>query len=280
MKIFLHPLQVATLLTLFSCRATPPPVPAEPPTQLAVSPAIQTAEVAPVRPPDVVAPAVSKPRMVKVSVSGITIEAVLFDSRTHKLFVADQPQGPGSRFADGRAAAAELGGIAAINASFFTPKGEPLGLVVSGGKRIGSLNRASSLGSGFYVDDGRPSLIRRSKFNGSAVIEAVQAGPFLVEKRRGVSGLSNQSPRARSFIATDGGYRWLIARTGACSLSQLASALENQSLAGTKIQDALNLDGGRSSELFVASTIEPGSVLRRPFWNSAVRNYLILVPRR
>lgn len=196
-----------------------------------------------------------------------------FDSRTQRLVVADQEGGPGSKWADAETAAGAYGGLAAINAGFFTPEGKPLGLVVSGGQRRGSLNR-SSLGAGFYAGGSSPALLRRER--GGSGPEVLQTGPFLVESGKASGGLSPKSSTARSFIAWDGGSGWVLARTGGCSLAELAQALVGAELGGVKIHSALNLDGGRSSDLWISSTVAGGPVRERPLWNKPVRNFLVL----
>ncbi len=221
---------------------------------------------------------VREPRFVRTSISGVSIEAVVFDARSHTLRVADQPGGPGSRWADSREAGTALGGLAAVNGGFFTPEGDPLGRVVAGGKPIGSVNRASSLGAGWFLEkNGRPALARRDAFQGAR--EALQSGPFLVEHGKAVGGLSEKQSSARTFVATNGASGWVIARTGACSLSQLAGALAGTDLGGVRIQTALNLDGGRSSEIWVSPEITGGPAFSRPIWNKPVRNFLVLRPR-
>lgn len=244
------------------------------------APAPESAAPAPASPETPARPSgpVRAPRFLRIKLSGISMEALVFDSRTQRMIVADQPGGPASRWPDARAAGRALGGIAAINGGFFTPEGDPLGRVVSTGKPTGSINRASSLGSGFYVEaEAGPALSRREAFSGGR--EALQTGPFLVEKGRRVGGLSSKSSSARSFVATDGRYGWIVARTGACSLAQLADALETASIGGLTVENALNLDGGRSSEIWVSGTVQGGSVFTRPLWNKPVRNFLIIKDR-
>lgn len=209
--------------------------------------------------------------------SGIPITAVTFDSRSHRLVVADQPGGPGSVWPDAAAAARSRNGIAAANGGFFTPEGTPLGLVIGEGKRSGSLNRASSLGAGLFVDDGSPALVRRD--SGRSGADLLQSGPFLVESGRAVTGLSPESSTARTFIGWDGGTGWFIARSGACSLADLAKAVEGARIGGVACRVVLNLDGGRSSDLWAGSTIPGGPLHQRPFWNKPVRNFLVLIPR-
>ena len=221
-------------------------------------------------------PTAQPARLVRTRLAGIEMEAVVFDSRRDHLVIRDQPEGPGSLYADSRAAG--RGSLAAINASFFTPEGGPLGLVVSSGKSVGSVNHASSLGSGFFQEkSGTLSLIRRGRF--TSADEAIQAGPFLVENGRPTRGLSSDVATARSFVATDGRNGWIIARSGACSLAQLSEALGGSQIGGVTIQAALNLDGGRSSELWVSDAVEGGPSYTRPFWNKPVRNFLLLQAR-
>jgi len=219
-----------------------------------------------------------EPRLVRTQRHGIEIEAVAFDARSHRLVIADQPGGPGSRWADAAAAGRAMGGLASANAGFFTPEGKPLGLVVVDGRREGAVNRASSLGAGFYVErNGGMDLARRERFGGGD--QALQSGPFLVEAGRAVGGLSERRSSARTFLATDGRSGWILARSGACSLAELARALAGETLAGVRVAHALNLDGGRSSDLWVSDRVAGGPASSRPFWNKPVRNFLVLKPR-
>ncbi len=242
------------------------------PTETAVVP--EVAKAAPPAPPEAPARA---PQVVNTVISGIPIAAVTFDSRTQRLTIADQPGGPGSRWADAEAAAKDLGGIAAVNGGFFTPEGKPLGLLVKGGKLISPPNNSSSLGAGIYAEQDSPVLLRRER--GSDVDEILQSGPFLVENGRDISGLSTESSTARTILGWDGRHGWFIARTGACSLAGLAKALAGADFNGVKVRTVLNLDGGRSSDLWVSSKVPGGPVSQRPFWNKPVRNFLVLIPR-
>lgn len=216
--------------------------------------------------------------------SGIMIEGVAFDSRSEHLVVVDQADGPGSQFADASAAGRAKGGLAAVNAGFFTPTGEPLGLVIAGGKRSGSWNAASSLGSGVWHETpaGKSAITRRGTLGRSAAStmrELIQAGPMLVSEGRAVSGLNSAKQSARTFLLWDGGTRWWLGRASACSLAQLAAAIPHARPAGWPVRHGLNLDGGRSSDLWISGTVKGGPVSRRAPWNRPVRNFLVLMPR-
>ena len=219
------------------------------------------------------------PRYHNVTLQGITMQCVSFDIRSHQLHVLDQPAGPGTLWPTSKEAAQSIGGIAAINAGFFTPEGKPLGVCIANGKRAGATH-PSSLGSGvWYEDQGRSSILRREKSNFRAN-HLLQAGPMLAEKSAPVKGLEAKRQSARSFIAWDGGSLWVIGRTSPCTLSALSAALAGASPAGFPIASALNLDGGRSAELFVSADIPGGGQTVRPFFNNPVRNFLVLKPRQ
>lgn len=198
--------------------------------------------------------------------------------------MVDQAAGPGSQFPDATAAARSQNALAAINGGFFTPEGKPLGLVVSRGRAIGYWNTASSLGSGVWHESttGHTAIHRRQKLGKSATLashEALQAGPVLIENSKAISGLSDRKSAARTLLLWDGNTRWWMGRSSSCTLAALASTLSRQSPAGWPVQTALNLDGGRSSELWISSRVPGGPISTRPLWNRPVRNFLVLKPR-
>lgn len=239
--------------------------------------------------PELSAPAASPavkvpPRIIRTTISGISLTGVEFDSRSHKLAVIDQPGGPGSRFSDAAAAGNSLGALAALNAGFFTPEGAPLGLVVANGKSAGSWNSASSLGSAIWYENhaGISRITRRTQTSPAGISrmsQALQAGPLLVENAAPVAGLEAEKTSARSIVLWDGGTRWMIARTAPCTLAAVSRALATEDPAGWNIATALNLDGGRSSDLWISEKISGGPATERPFWNKPVRNFLALLPR-
>jgi uncharacterized protein YigE (DUF2233 family) len=242
-------------------------------------PAIKVPEIPRIEPTFPPTPT-NPPRVTVREFSGITFEGVAFDSRSHRLIVADQPNGPGSRFADSGSAGRTLGGIAAINAGFFTPEGEPLGLVVASGKTSGSWNTGSSLGSGAWHEStsGILSISRREALGrkgASSMRELIQAGPLLVENGRPVSGLEATKSSVRTLILWDGGTHWWIGRSSPCTLAAMSHALAS----GWPTRQALNLDGGRSSDLWIANSVTGGPLVRRELWNRPVRNFLVLVPK-
>ena len=267
-------LPLSSVLMLAACT----PALVERPPQAA--PAVEAAKPIPPAPSH---PA-EAPALTRRSIGGIGFEGVAFDSRTHRLLVVDQAAGPGSQYATAADAGSRTGGLMAINAGFFTPEGMPLGLVVSSGRREGAWNASSSLGSGLWFEDssGNPAIRRRGDLGKSMALltrELIQAGPMLVENGCAVGGLESQKTSARSVILWDGGSRWWIGRGTPCTLAALAQALAGPGPAGWEVRHALNLDGGRSVDLWVSAAMPGGPAGHRPPWNRAVRNFLVLTTR-
>ncbi len=244
------------------------------------SPAVASASPATPAPPDTTPS--QDPRLSRKSNPGIEFEGVSFDSRSHRLIVIDQPNGPGSTFADAAGVARKHNALAVLNASFFTPEGAPLGLVVSRGSNAGSWNTASSLGSGVFRESSSGTLSISRRSSRAAVAgsrELIQAGPLLIENGSPVSGLDATKPAIRSIILTDGGSRWWIGKTSLCSLSDLSKALASGSPSPWKVRLGLNFDGGRSTDFYVSSHVPGGPLNRRGFMSRPVRNFIALVPR-
>ena len=218
-----------------------------------------------------------------VSSQGITISAVCFDDRKFQLTVADQADGCGSQWMDAKSAAMSCDGYAAINGGFFTPEGKPLGILVASGIKRGSLNQ-SSLGAGIFISSkNKSAIVRREHYAPSSVTHNVenllQAGPILIEHGKPTIGLSDNNARPRSFIAWDGKHHWAIGHIDSSTLAAAARALSETSLIGFKASAVLNLDGGRSSDLWAGPRVPGGAKTHRSFLNKPVRNYLVITSR-
>lgn len=224
----------------------------------------------------------SAPHFARKTIHGILFKGVAFDSRSHRLQVIDQPQGPGSVYGTARDVAVVHDALAAINAGFFTPEGKPLGLVITAGSRSGVWNSASSLGSGIFAESasGQLSISRRSlsdRFDGAR--ELIQVGPLLMNNGKLITRLDQEKLAVRSILITDGNHRWWMGKTSLCTLAALGEALTSASPAAWPARHALNLDGGRSTDLFVSSKITGGPFQLRGILNRPVRNFLLLKAR-
>jgi hypothetical protein len=241
-------------------------------------------ETGPATKPVLPTSAVIPPKTTRSVHSGIAFDGVAFDDRSHRLRVLDQSGGPGSLHPDAASAARSVNGLASVNGGFFTPEGEPLGRVIAAGKRSGSWNSTSSLGSGlWFADTAGYSAIRRrgtlQRADADTMRELLQAGPMLVENGRAVTGLHADKTSARTLILWDGGHRWWIGRTSPATLAQVAQQIASEPVSGWQVRHALNLDGGRSSDLWVSDKVAGGPLAVRPVWNRPVRNFLVLVDR-
>lgn len=253
---------------------------APPPAPLHTRPEARQPPVPPPPPPPPAAQERLPLRYHNTTRDGIRMYVVAFDDRDYLLRVADQPDGVGTRWATAKAAAASHRGVAAVNGGFFTPEGKPLGLVVENGVRRGFLNK-SSLGAGIYLStSGRSAIIRReARVTAGRADHLLQTGPMLVENRRAVSGLSKTNRRPRSFVAWDGRHHWVIGYAEPCTLAALSRALAGRTPGGFEIRTAVNLDGGRSSDLWAGNSVPGGGQSHRGLFNKVVRNYLVLVKR-
>lgn len=255
--------------------------PAHPPSsQVASPPSPPQAIPLPQTDPSPLEPA----RVTRLSTRSLTLEGLAFDSRSHRIQVVDQPAGPGSRFADAAAVGTFLNALAVSNACFFTPEGLPLGCVITNGNRTGSWNEASSLCSGVWHEDnsGRSAISRRSslgKPRAMSMRELIQAGPLLVENGHTITGLDASKSSVRTLLLWDGTNRWWLGRSSPCTLAEAATALIEFRPGGWPVAFALNLDGGRSSDLWVSDGAHGGPLLRRSPWNRPVRNFLAVTRR-
>jgi uncharacterized protein YigE (DUF2233 family) len=211
---------------------------------------------------------------------GVSLTFLTFDDRDYGLAVADKGAGPATEWQSAQEAAKAHQALAAINASFFTPEGKPLGLVIENGSRIGTWNASSSFTSGVLSVGKSPRLLRRKHWRSfSPTKHLVQAGPFLLENGSPVAGLDNKEQRPRSFILWNGSHHWALGYTQSATLAELSAALAANSLSILSITTALNLDGGRSCDLWVSPSINGGPISTRRIWNNPVRNYVLLVKR-
>lgn len=173
---------------------------------------------------------------------------------------------------------ASAGAMAGINGGYFHPDYRPLGLAVSGGKEIHGFEKAKLLSGVLATRGGKIELVRSGVFKpGKDVRDALQAGPWLVEKGVPITGLNAERRARRSVVATDGKGHWAIITTGSLTLEETARVLALPGLAGSwSVRDALNLDGGSSTSLWAATQPKALEI----FSFGTVRNYLAIVPRQ
>jgi hypothetical protein len=207
----------------------------------------------------------------------VGLQVVLFDARNCDLRVVDQAEewaGAGAI----RRSMRSVSAVAGVNGGFFTPEFAPMGLVVADGTPSGVFQGSGLVSGGVGSGVAGPALVWNAEFQAASDYpQFLQAGPRLVNAGAPVPGLSDGRRAARTFVATDGGSRWAVGVLKSSSLLELSEVLVSPRLFWDRpVWRALNLDGGRSSSLWVRR--EDGEELAWTGW-STVRNFLAIVPR-
>lgn len=182
----------------------------------------------------------------------IRVWYVLFSSSDVSVRVLDTAGDGRQRIAD---LARSSGALAAINASYFDKDLTPLGLVISDGHEIQPTRQARLLSGIVDVRGGQLELIRTNRLSSTrSLTQAIQAGPWLLENGAPMPGLEDTRSARRSIIATDRHGRWALISTSPATLAEAARLLAHGNPpAKLRLRDALNLDGGSSSALYIAT---------------------------
>ncbi len=151
----------------------------------------------------------------------------------------------------------EAGATLVINGGFFDEANRTTGLLISDGQVFGRTYRG--FGGMLSLRDGRPLLqwlrIHPYRFD-PAIEQAVQSFPMLVVDSQRVEGISDNGQRnRRSFVAMDrDGYLLLgVTQMAQWTLTDLADFLATSP--ELRVAQALNLDGGGSSGLWLDSSL-------------------------
>ncbi|HWB61669.1 MAG TPA: phosphodiester glycosidase family protein [Chthoniobacteraceae bacterium] len=203
----------------------------------------------------------------------VELRAVFFNVKQCALKVVDDAPGTASLESAMRA----HGCIAGVNGNYFHPDRTSLGLVISDGHEIHALEHAKLLSGLLVVKEGGFALVRVEEFKpGAGIKQALQAGPFLVDKGAAVAGLEATRRAERTVVATDGNGNGALIICDEVTLSEMAALLSTRAIfPELKIERALNLDGGSSTGLWVDA--KPSPFYQREI--SEVRNYLGIIPR-
>lgn len=144
--------------------------------------------------------------------------------------------------------------VAGINANFFDDRGNPLGLVISRGITHHKLHKGGRTLSGvFAVTSGGVLIANRSAFDARPALEAVQAGPRLIEHGKAIPGLIDTSPHSRrAGVCIDASRRVVLYTVTSSlygiSLDRLIELLRSDPI---RCVEALNLDGGGSAQFYL-----------------------------
>jgi len=138
-----------------------------------------------------------------------------------------------------------------INGGFFSPNLIPLGLRIQDGKQVSKLKTTSWWGV-FYIKNNRPYIVSQRSFKKSRRISfAVQSGPRLVINGRIPSLKPGWSFRSALGITKGGDVIIAITDHLPITTKMFAEILKrSQKQGGLNCINALNLDGGSSSQLY------------------------------
>jgi uncharacterized protein YigE (DUF2233 family) len=205
----------------------------------------------------------------------VRLSGVSFESKDCVFRVIDSPPGEPRSL---HSALASIGAFAGSNGGYFHKNFIPVGLAVSKGKTVHPFERAKLLSGVLAVREGRIELVRSGRFKpGKDVEEALQGGPWLVEKGAPVPGLDDERLARRTIVANDGKGRWSLVATSPVTLADAARILSMKGITGPKtIANALNFDGGSSTALHAA--VEGRALIDISSFGR-VRNYLAIVRR-
>ncbi len=154
-----------------------------------------------------------------------------------------------------------------INANFFDENGETLGLAIKQGNIAHKMHKGGNVLTGvFFTKRDSAEIVSRADFNPNGVLSAVQAGPRILVKGTPVAGLRDStSTSRRSGVCIDKKQRvvFFIVSSGftGVSLQQLERVLIADQV---QCQDALNFDGGGSSQMYVSDLLPEASSDKLP----------------
>ncbi len=151
----------------------------------------------------------------------------------------------------------KTGARVAINGGYFDAHGEPLGLRVHQGRKTSSLRRVDW--GVFSIEAGRARIRHTRDFSSrTRPQEAIQCGPRLVVNGQ-TTDLKPQWDR-RTGIGIDTRGRVVLAISdGPLSLADWANVFASS--AGLECRDALNLDGGGSTQIAYSTPSFKGKLL-------------------
>lgn len=148
------------------------------------------------------------------------------------------------------------GAEACINANFFDEQGRPLGLVVSRGIIYNKMHHGGGTLTGvLYSTDIETRIVHRDSFSFSGAVEAIQAGPRLIASGKPIEGVKDSSSSSNlSGVCIDNNQRLIVFRVSAGVFGGSLNGLQKNLLRPEiGCVDALNFDGGGSSQLFIAA---------------------------
>lgn len=175
-----------------------------------------------------------------------------------------------------RQMAKDSNALLAINGGFFTPELKPIGLRIKDGKIHSPLKHTSWWGV-FYTRGQHAYIVAQQQYRPSSKIDfAVQGGPRLIANGRITNLKPGTAERSALCINRRGQVLIISTDSAAMTTTELAKILvKPESRNGLSCINALNLDGGHSTQLYARvgqfNLDVPGF--------SAVTDAVLVVPR-
>jgi uncharacterized protein YigE (DUF2233 family) len=208
---------------------------------------------------------------------------IVFDERDFVLKVINNAIGNRPKFPNLESAMKSLQAVAGCNGGFFNCSPfDPVGLVVSNDLgpplTTGSFEADNWLNGLLVIRKEQAVLVSSSGFIQDKEIRAcLQSGPLLLKEGQLESGLGNDGRARRTFIGNNGKGQWVLGACQYVSLQELAKALLSSETGKIiQVQNALNLDGGPSTGLWLKQSSASDFYLRDGW---SVRNYIGVFPK-
>lgn len=216
---------------------------------------------------------------VNIGGRSVRVSLVVFFSGDFRIRVVDNAATDDQpKFTTLAGAMKALGGVAGINGGFFNRRPfSSVGGMISESLRTSAVDPNSWIKGLLIVRAGQPTLESTESFQDSSdITELIQSGPWLVRAGQAESDSSRTQIAPRTFVCHDGHGNWAIGVSERCTLLELATLLKSPAMTEIMdIHDALNLDGGPSTGLWLKRT---GDIFYLPErW--PVRNYIGIYPR-
>lgn len=136
-------------------------------------------------------------------------------------------------------------GLITLNGGFFDKNALPLGLRISQKQLLSPLKNISWWGV-FYIKNNRAHVTHKHQFSQHQVDFAIQSGPRLLIKGQIPHLKTGTAERSALGITQDGKLIIVVTENSSLTLKELAILMQSDPL---RCKDALNLDGGSSSQL-------------------------------
>ena len=203
----------------------------------------------------------------------VAFDVAVFSAKSAALGVIDNP--------DGQSLAAvmkrEKYGCG-VNGGYFDTDFKPIGLRVVDATTFSPLRRVRLITGILLQSDRGIDVVRVSEFSRTKkIIAAIQAGPFLVQANKRISGLNGSQAARRTFAGIAISNRAFLGVCSEVSLAELANILATTPIAAdSKTRRAMNLDGGSSSAFWFVR--EDGSAFSISGLKP-VRDFVAVVPK-